>query len=357
MKSKKWIIFTAVLILMLMVSGCQPDDGDNDNDNGNGNGNGNGDNDILWKAEELFPLKANVKYQFEGEGNEFATFDVVIDYLEEDLIQRRMDNGGTQTVDVIHVATGVVERVFRQGEVYYRENMLKKTGEREVLIMDPIKVGTQWSVLQDGTRTITKVGEKITTPMGEFETVEITVEYSDENVGVVKEYYAKDVGLVKLTFQSEGEEITSTLSQVVEGEAVIQNVPFYYPKADGNSLEYVLKPMAFMTNQVTRTTLEETYKKDAPFAVLSAGTRINSLYLNADGMVYIDVNKAFVDEMNVGAGYEAMVLQSLANTIGSYYGVEKVLLTVDNGLYESGHIALARGEYLEVDLGNAQPRP
>jgi hypothetical protein len=67
-------------------------------------------------------------------------------------------------------------------------------------------------------------------------------------------------------------------------------------------------------------------------------------------MVYIDLNSAFEKEMNAGSGYEALVLQSVANTFGVYYGANKVLLTIDNKLYESGHIALKKGEYLEVKV-------
>ena len=44
----------------------------------------------------------------------------------------------------------------------------------------------------------------------------------------------------------------------------------------------------------------------APFPVFSENTRINSLYLNRDGMVYIDLNRAFVDDMNAGSGVEAL---------------------------------------------------
>lgn len=78
-------------------------------------------------------------------------------------------------------------------------------------------------------------------------------------------------------------------------------------------------------------------------------TKINSLYLNEDGMVYIDLSREFLTEMNAGSGYEAQILQCVANTFGSYYGSDKVIVTIDNNLYESGHIKLAQGEYLTVD--------
>lgn len=65
-------------------------------------------------------------------------------------------------------------------------------------------------------------------------------------------------------------------------------------------------------------------------------------------MVYIDLNKAFVTEMNAGSRYESMILQSIANTFGHYYNSDKVVLTIENKLYESGHVAMKKGEYLKV---------
>ena len=70
-------------------------------------------------------------------------------------------------------------------------------------------------------------------------------------------------------------------------------------------------------------------------------------------MVYIDLNKAFLTEMNAGALYEKMILQSIANTFGQYYNSEKVVLTIDNKLYESGHIVMKKGQYLKVNYDNA----
>ena len=53
--------------------------------------------------------------------------------------------------------------------------------------------------------------------------------------------------------------------------------------------------------------------------------------------------------MNAGSGVEAMILQSLANTVGDYFGVSKVMLTIENEPYESGHILLEKFEAIEVN--------
>lgn len=312
-----------------------------------------------WSAQELYPLLGNVRYIYEGYGNEYAGYYTVIDYLEGNRIQRRSNNGGSEIIEVVQVEDGVVEKTFQMGEIYYRENMLKKSNTSEVLIKDPIEVGSQWSVPNGGTRTISAVGVEISTPAGVFDTVEVTTEYEAEESGITKQYYAKDVGLVKEAYifsvdPGGEEEISATLAQVVEDDLWKQHITFYYPSDEYEVYNYMAKEVSFSTNQITRKTIEAVYKDDAPYPVLTEGTLINWLYLNQDGMVYIDVSREFVDEMNAGAGFEAMILQSLANTVGSYYGVERVLLTLDGGLYESGHIALMQGEYLEVNVQNVQ---
>jgi uncharacterized protein involved in tellurium resistance len=70
-------------------------------------------------------------------------------------------------------------------------------------------------------------------------------------------------------------------------------------------------------------------------------------------MVYIDLNKDFVTEMNAGSGYESMILQSIGNTFGKYYNSQKVILTIDNNPYESGHIVMKKGEYIKVKYDDA----
>jgi hypothetical protein len=59
--------------------------------------------------------------------------------------------------------------------------------------------------------------------------------------------------------------------------------------------------------------------------------------------------------MNAGSSYEAMILQCVADTFGGYYYADRVLLTIDNALYESGHIAFEQGEYLTADPEGALP--
>lgn len=305
-------------------------------------------------VKDYFPILENVRYRYEGAGNEYASYDMYIDYTSDTKVQQRVNNGGTETVRVISVGNGKVTRVFSQSEVYYRENFLGKTsGAQDVLLKEPIQTGTSWKLGDGSARSITGVSVPVSTPSGRYSAVSVTTKKgSDTTV----DYYAKNIGLVKTVTTGTNDTISSSLSEIRKNVPLIQTVRFFYPNINDDKLYYKDRKISFWTNNITRKVLETAYKtpiSGQPGKVFSTNTRINSLYLNRDGKVYIDLNRSFLTEMNAGAGYESMILQCVANTFGFYYDKTKVLLTIDNGLYESGHIKLEKGEFLSVKTAGA----
>jgi hypothetical protein len=305
-------------------------------------------------VKDYFPILQNVHYIYQGAGNEFASYDMYIDYTSDTKVQQRINNGGTVVVRVIEVADGKVTCAFKKEESYSRENFLDKKGDtQEILLKDPIEAGTSWTLEDGRTRTITGVSVAVDTPSGSYSA--ITVETKDEN-GKTTEYYAKNVGLVKTETTGKDYKISSTLSEIKKDASFVQTVRFYYPNINDGNIYYKDKELNFKTNDITKKTLETAYKEQPPGEagkVFSENTKINSYYLNQDGMVYLDLSREFVSEMNAGSGYEAMVLQCVANTFGSYYNAEKVILTIEGAPYESGHIKMAKGEYLTVKTDGA----
>ena len=87
--------------------------------------------------------------------------------------------------------------------------------------------------------------------------------------------------------------------------------------------------------------------------MLGPNVKIKSLYLNKDNTVYVDFTKELVSEMNAGSGYEGMILQCITNTLGAYYGVDKVYITIEGSPYSSGHIMMKKGEAFTVDYKNS----
>mgnify|MGYP000984425241 CR=1 FL=1 len=334
-----WPLF---ILLLFVFCGCANDNDDN-----------NGSQTTTAKIGDYFPITENTKYVYEGMGNEYASYTVYNDYTEADKLQQRLNNGGTETVNIIQIFEGKLIKVFAESEIYYRENFLvKQDNDTEILLMEPLQKGKSWTLTDGRVRSITDTEASVSTPLGDYKAVEVTTESGN---GKNIDYYAKDVGLVKSIFKEGETEISSSLAQIEKDVPLIQNINFYYPNINDEKIYYKNVAVNFYTNDVTREKLAQAYKGE-PVAntgkVFSENTQINSLYLNDDGMVYLDLNKAFLQEMNAGAGYEAMILQSIANTFGQYYNAEKVILTIEGKPYESGHIALQEGEYLQVNYDN-----
>lgn len=300
-------------------------------------------------VKDYFLFEGDVEYIFEGMGNEYATFTRTVDYMDGDRIQIRDNNGGTEIVKVIEADDNEMSIVFSRAETYFRESFLKKdSGKPEILLKAPIEKGTTWTLPDGRVSTITGVDVSVKVPYGEYKAVEVTI---DGATGDTINYYAKGIGLVKTVYNPGTDEVSSSLKAVTKNKPYTRPMTFYVTNVDAKLLR-VNREVTFKTNSITRIILQDVYKAvgtEKNSNILSANTKINSLYLNDDGMVYIDLSKEFVTEMNAGSEFEAMILQSVTNTFGDFYGETRVMLTVDDKTYESGHILLDEDEYLKVD--------
>lgn len=301
------------------------------------------------KIDAYYPFSADVKYNYQGEGNEYAAFTQYVDYISGNKIQLRINNGGTETVKVIENKNGQLTLVYVLNECYYRENFTSKAANKnEILLKEPLLTGTSWT-LSDGTkRSITNMEAEITAASVTYKCIEVTTEYKDNTQ---KDYYAKNVGLVKTVSESKTYKVSSTLKKIDKNVSLTQNVKFYYPNINDDKLHTADQKLTFKTNDITKKKFEEYFKKSPNSTLgilISKNTTIKSLYLNKDGMLYADFSKQLVSEMNAGSGYEAMILHSITNTLGNYYNVKKVYITVEGAPYSSGHILMKKGEAFTV---------
>lgn len=312
---------------------------------------------LVYKGEaertvaDYFPILDNVRYIYEGTGNEYASYEVYTDYTSADSVQQMVDNGGTVLARVYELKEGKLTMVLSKGEVYYRENMLQqKDDSAEVLLMEPLKKGTTWKLTNGRQRTITDTAKEVKTPMGTFSSIEVITEGGD---GTIVDYYAKDTGLVKTIFQSDGMEVSSSLKSLEKDIARTQTVRFYYPDIEDSRIYYKEKEVAYHTNDSTGKILEEAYKgsvNETLGTVLTANAAIKSLTIEGENQVRLDLNAAFLSEMNAGAAYEDMILQCIADTFGNYYHSENVILTIEGKPYESGHIKMEKNQAIPVKL-------
>lgn len=338
--------FFAVVCLLLALFGCQ-----------NGSTSTPSTSSDTSKPEELkasdyFPMTENTRYVYQGEGNEYASYNVYPDFTSENQVQLRIDNGGTILTMVIALSDGKLVQTYSSGETYDRENDLNKTGEEEILLAEPIVKGTAWTLKDGSTRTITGTSASISTPSENYDAVEVTTQGAN---GTTIQYYAKDVGLIKTVYGSGGSQISSALGSIEKDVPLTQTVRFFYPNPDQDKIYYEEKEIDFYTNDVTKDVLAKAYREvpNGAANVFSENTEINNLFLNDDGSVSLDLNQAFLAQMNAGSGYESTILQCLANTFGYYYHTDKVVLTIEGSPYSSGHFKFQEGEFLQANPSKA----
>lgn len=305
-----------------------------------------------YTLTDYFPLTADVFCDYGGSGNEYVPMQVWVEYAGADFIQLSEDNGGTQVHKLYRVRDGQVQLVNSVAELYVREDLRwrPEADEPEVLLQEPLEVGTTWLV-RDKHRWISAVDVRTTTPAGTFYTLEVTT----EGDGVVsRQYYAPGIGLVRLEITGDYE-ISQWLQERRAPKARVMPLQLYYGRLTQTDSEVVTQTLEvqYRTNIGLREQLQRYFREpavpDMP-PLISANTVINKLAFDPEtGIATIDFSPELVTEMNAGSTFEAVIIRCLVNTVGHAYGTDKVIITLNGQPYESGHIALGPGEYFGVN--------
>ncbi|MDD2534103.1 MAG: GerMN domain-containing protein [Eubacteriales bacterium] len=314
-----------------------------------------GDNNelpTLNTLAEYFPLLPDVFYDYGGSGNEYVPMTVWTEYISADTIQFSQNNGGTEVHRLYQIKDGQVLLIRSLAEIYVSEDLRDLPSEMypEVILQEPLEVGTTWAV--DGQqRSISATDVRITTPAGTFFTIEVTTEDEDTTT---RQYYAPGIGLVKMTVTGDYEIEQWLISR---REPLFRTVPLtlYYGRLTQTDSEILTTTIdaEYRTNLGLKEQLTRYFREPAlpnmP-ALMSQHTIINAIqYDPASGIAVIDFSSEFVTEMNAGSSFESVIIRCIVNTVGIAYGTEKVIINIEGRPYESGHIALGPGEYFGVD--------
>jgi len=339
---KPYLILAAILVMTSgALAGCKPS---------------NTTTTTNYKISDYFPFTANLKTVYEGQGNEYASKTEYVDYIKGDKIQIRSDNGGTVSARVLQNINGELIQLNSKGEVYYKQDMTAdEPTQNNVLLKEPLKKGTEWTLADGSKRAITAVDMSVTTPSGDYKALEVTTTFADSSV--TKDYYGVNKGLVKSVWSQNGTEVSSSLKEYVTDASFTTTVRLYNFQVTDTDIQTVYKEsqISLKTNEEIKDNLQNRFKESLGAAtrtvpLMSTNTVINKLYVKPDeGIAYIDFSKQFVTEMNAGTTKETGVLRSVTNTIGHYYGVDKVIITLDGGVYSSGHIEMEPGEYFKTN--------
>ncbi|MSU01606.1 GerMN domain-containing protein [Tissierella pigra] len=306
--------------------------------------------DILT-IEDYYPFKENLVMSYEGIGNEYAEQQVFVEFIENNKMQIKIMNPGTVFVKVLEYKNGELTEVFGEGEFYHIENMLNaNTNSQNIILKEPLELNNAWKDDQGNTVKITSLDKQMETPAGTYNTLEVTTDFGEGRTN--KDYYAKGVGLVARIY-IDGEMEVKTLLEEVNTKKQEMEILAYYPTSDDISTEYVKENIEFGTNDNIENILENIMKNPPSnklISPISKNTNINKIHLNRDAWTLeVDFSKELIEEMNVGSSFEMEILKSVVNTLGKFYDVEKVYITVEDKPYESGHFGIKKDEAFEVE--------
>lgn len=359
---KKLISLITILLLVFSLSSCIPKGNNPTNDENNQSQQNTGtavtpDTQPEPKVSDYLPFLKDIHIAYKGTGNEFASLDRYVDYVNGNRIQFRDVNAGTTMVNVFELDGDTLKRVYSSGENYYRLDCTSMNNNDEILIKGPIKAGTEWTLKDGSKRSITAVDKEIETPYGRLKALEITTINSDSTV---QEYYAKDIGFAGSVFSTGDPEfkVKTEIEKFERSVPLEANMNIYFPDYEKNTVYYTEKSLALKTGDEPYKNIQEELKNVPPTAglarVLTPGVQVNGVKLDSEkGTLVIDFSPQLVTEMNAGAGFESMLLECIADTFGNYYQVNKVGITLDGKPYISGHIVIEPGEYLDVKTSKA----
>lgn len=270
-------------------------------------------------------------------------------YTQDNLTQVRHCDGTDCYVEIWETGGDFVALNVSATEGWFRKNLITDGYENLldspfVYLKGPIEVGNRWQ-----------------TGPWDFEITEILPANGDTGVRVVVtedggDTYTYEEGRWLVDENSETRTITQT---DYHQEAAKMPVRLYYPAPPEDERDHFLVrevEASFPVNSVSRKILEDLYKNNVPeggVSVLKEEDTINSLYLNQDGNVYVDLSASF-SNMNAGSSGEPLILKAMAFTAaGLMNGNGGVVLTLDNQLYEGGHVSFEQGETLPAVPGDA----
>lgn len=308
--------------------------------------------DTTGKISDYFPFHKNILKIYEGYGDEYAEQAIYFDYIKDNRVQLRTMNPGTITLSVLEYKDGELRKIYSEEEFYHIENIININKEKNhIILKEPLKVGVNWTLPDGYKRTITGYDIETETPMGKYKALEVTTEYGNNKTQI--DYYVKNIGHIARIYKSNNVETKTLLKDVKKDEPYTFKSRFYYPVVNDTKIIFIEKEIKFKTNNRIEEIFENEFKNVNSKKIIppiSPNTKIRNIKVEKKAnLAKIDFSKELIEEMNVKDTLEMQKIRSIVNTIGNYYGVSKVYISVEGKPYESKNFALKKGEHFTVD--------
>jgi len=167
---------------------------------------------------EYFPAILGSVWDFEGHGNEYASYIRTVVHRAGEKAQIEVNNGGTVTGEVYRIGATEIRQVYFTGEFYTRESLLDaKENRQDIVLKAPMVPGQKW-VASQATKTIEQVGLEVTVPAGTFKQVIKVLSVQQGSTWRGYEYFAPGVGPIKYEYTDGTDTISSLLKSYKPGK-------------------------------------------------------------------------------------------------------------------------------------------
>lgn len=284
---------------------------------------------------ELSNYLPYVAYQLKQFSNESGSYTTYVDFFDENkrVMQVREIVGATNYVNIYEWSEQAIQLTARHENIALFENLTQDVSSTPdanlTLLSAPVAVGTTWSY--DGTHTSQIVGLYESLTLGEQQYTEVVEVSTPFEAYDLRQYYASGDGLILTRYVDNVEVSTGEQFWQVTGNShqvmMILNRDVAQPQTEGEyllSLEKV--PFAYQTNDSLARAFQRLF---TDLGWITDDIVVNSLTVDEAGVANLDFSAGVVAAFNQHPSTETSIIPAIVTTVGHYFDVTQVRLTVN----------------------------
>lgn len=284
---------------------------------------------------ELSNYLPYVAYQLKQFSNESGSYTTYVDFFDESnrVMQVREIVGATNYVNIYEWSEQAIQLTARHENIALFENLTQDVSSTPdanlTLLSAPVAVGTTWSY--DGTHTSQIVGLYESLTLGEQQYTEVVEVSTPFEAYDLRQYYASGDGLILTRYGDNAEVSTGEQFWQVTGNShqvmMILNRDVAQPQTEGEyllSLEKV--PFAYQTNDSLARAFQRLF---TDLGWITDDIVVNSLTVDEAGVANLDFSAGVVAAFNQHPSTETSIIPAIVTTLGHYFDVTQVRLTVN----------------------------
>lgn len=300
----------------------------------------------ILTLETYFPLVKDTVWYYEGD---IYLKDMVVwvDFIKENVFQLHFKDGVMERVKVYLEEENAIYEVATIENATVKQDFTNVRQYKNVVLKLPIEKGEKWLQADGVIKTITDTDVKLDTALGVVNAIEVVMQGPDYKI---KEYYGEKIGLIKSVYIHEGEKETRELVRYENNMPIKDDVTIYLGNKETGELEAIEQEITVRTNEEPKHFLTDLLSKvvqEQYIIALPPGTMINNIYVD-EHKVTLDMNEAY-EKISYEQGTEKLAIMSLVKTVGAYYGVNEVVLTVEESPYISPYILQKIGSGIIIE--------